>query len=501
MSITTDKNKLIIKNEIFTQSQIEKLSSNIDNIEYKQNCTFQTNIDLSNLKADLKIENSIFSKTSLPIEIVGDFENKLVLDNIDLDNNYLNFTSTLNQGLYFHTAKNVKDITFGNSIGYIKNKNNLYIQDIDLINIQGDFNSQILFQDFHTYRIGINGIKANILEFQGLNCKTCFGNFTEQESNKDSSLTIVNSQVSKIYLINNEFAKIYFDEVEIQDFYNFHKPMDLYIQSIIIGSKLLISQTRENDTEFINLDINIFHLYNTIFKKDSKLHFKSLIINDFAISNITQEWTEAIFEDVKVTGTLKLENINLKNAIFVDCDFSECEIEIKNSVSFKDTLFNSVKWGDDFSEPRFKAKRDIFRQLKFSNDSQGNIIEANNFYSEEMRRYEKEKKSKGDTILFYINKIISDFSQSWIRVILWIILLLEIHYSAWCCINKNCFIYCLGNECKMLEMLSPLNNFVKELPVKKILTEGIEFLSMIFYAIYITLIYHLTIALRRQTKR
>jgi len=296
-------------------------------------------------------------------------------------------------------------------------------------------------------------------------------------------------------------------------------------------------------------ETDFLQIQNTTFKKDSKLHFKNLNIKNFTLSNITQEWTEAIFEDITVTGKLTLENIDLQKAKFVDCDFSKCDIEIANSVSFKDTLFNSLKWGDDFSEPRFKAKIDIFRQLKFSNDSQGNIIQANNFYSEEMRRYEKEDKSFSDEVIFKFNKYISNFGQNYFLPIFWffiatIISLLFIYelkdLNVKISVEENFYnelyiligiivitfvirlnfiiidylFFLLGliflhlyhfydlQYSFILNMKLSFNIFAMFInPKINEVFKGYEFLWFFHKAILSILIYHLTISLRRQTKR
>jgi len=285
-------------------------------------------------------------------------------------------------------------------------------------------------------------------------------------------------------------------------------------------------------------------IQNTTFNKDSKLHLKNLELTNLTLSNSSQEWSEAIFENIIIPkgGKLKLENIDLQKAKFVDCDFSECEIEISNSVSFKDTLFNSVNWGD-ISE--IEAKRDIFRQLKFSNDSQGNFIEANNFYSEEMRRYEKENKSFSDDIIFKLNKYISNFGQNYFLPIFWffivtigILINIEIiEHSQY--VNIQTFVTL---EISVLYLAFTLKLMILDIPIKTKLFKliqlillsliisiyllimfklnisfneiakfsipklnqdykGYEFLWFLHKAILSILIYHLTIALRRQTKR
>jgi len=65
-----------------------------------------------------------------------------------------------------------------------------------------------------------------------------------------------------------------------------------------------------------------------------------------------------------------------------------------------------------------KSARDIYRQIKLSLDKQADYINANWFYSLEMKAYEKYLQSKSwkdnfqEKFIFTIHKSISNFGQS-----------------------------------------------------------------------------------------
>jgi uncharacterized protein YjbI with pentapeptide repeats len=307
---------------------------------------------------------------------------------------------------------------------------------------------------------------------------------------KIKNLKITSSKYSVI-----DSLRIIYSEIE-----------NLLIDTHIINYLEITELKKEINLKIFNLISNKLYIHNTIFLESSKFILNNLKLKEFIFSNITQEWSEAVFENITVTEKFILEKVDFQKAKFVNCDFSECEIKISDSVSFKDTLFKSVKWGNI---SRVTASRDTFRELKFINDSQGNIIEANNFYSEEMRRYKKEIEAKPenfsvqDKVTFWLNEKISNFGQNWFRPILWFLILATFQYL----INlgyENNTLYKIHEPWNIyIEKFSDfLNNLAKNiLPLKKFLNKGFEFLSLFFYGIYITLIYHLTIALRRQTKR
>jgi hypothetical protein len=179
-----------------------------------------------------------------------------------------------------------------------------------------------------------------------------------------------------------------------------------------------------------------------------------LVLN--RINNITNNFlffdTKIIkFEDLEENQRKNLEkgdylpNIEIENSIlnnmkFINCDFSEAEqIEIENS-SLTKTEFVNVNWGE-ISEKRICPKlfkglpeevekaRDVYRQLKLALDNQKDHINANEFYSLEMKAYERVLREKPwkthfqKKLVFSIHKFVSNFGQSWIRPLILIILL------------------------------------------------------------------------------
>jgi hypothetical protein len=114
---------------------------------------------------------------------------------------------------------------------------------------------------------------------------------------------------------------------------------------------------------------------------------------------------------------------------FVNCDFSKAKhIKIESS-DLTEAKFVNVDWGE-ISERRIcselfneepKKARDIYRQLKLALDNQKDHITANEFYSLEMKAYERYLKSKSwrenfqEKVVFSIHKFVSNFGQSWIR--------------------------------------------------------------------------------------
>ncbi|MCF8053606.1 MAG: hypothetical protein K9K75_00035 [Deltaproteobacteria bacterium] len=142
---------------------------------------------------------------------------------------------------------------------------------------------------------------------------------------------------------------------------------------------------------------------------------------ELAIKPMINEGGTLRLVNLTVADKLTIGNINLEKAEFNRVRLRDCQIEITNS-RLSACLFDGVDWGrTQGMEERFICDRDTFRQLKFANEQQGNVIAANMFYALEMREYEKElKKEQGisqDEVVFTINKAVSNFSQSWLRAL------------------------------------------------------------------------------------
>ena len=222
------------------------------------------------------------------------------------------------------------------------------------------------------------------------------------------------------------FSAMKFQDIVISDSINnsYFKIDKLHLTHINSITKLIINNIQAKElffkhhfgTEIMNLD-EVF-IGNTTFEKDSKFHLKKLKVKEFTLSDISQEWTEAIFENITVTEKLKLENIDLRKAKFIQCDFSDCEIEISDSVYISETIFNGTKFNKNLDD----LSQEVSRQFKTTLDNQGNFIEANKFYSQEMRAYQNslnKDDSFEDKSVFWLNKYISNFGQSWLLPIFW----------------------------------------------------------------------------------
>jgi len=175
---------------------------------------------------------------------------------------------------------------------------------------------------------------------------------------------------------------------------------------------------------------------NTTLSKTTNCIIRNIETDEFILDYYNSESEEKVlFDFVKINNILKINYVNFNEEKFNQLNLTSAIVEIENS-SFNNNFFNSIKWGT-VSEHRYKASRDIFRQLKFYSEQQKNFIDADAFYSLEMKERKKELREESrklkrfewikhfftDTAVFYIHEKTSNFSQNWLLPIIWLFLL------------------------------------------------------------------------------
>lgn len=152
------------------------------------------------------------------------------------------------------------------------------------------------------------------------------------------------------------------------------------------------------------------------------------------------------------------------------------------------------------------TNRETLRIIKDSFDKIGNHIEANKFFVLEMSKYKQslsENPLNQEKLIFWLNEKTSNFGQSYLLPILWIVFFSVIYY-----------LLVLGHESNLLYELVPTANDVISsvskvfngiaaniMPFKKLLREGMEFISLVFYVIFASLIWQTIVAVKRHTRR
>ena len=317
-----------------------------------------------------------------------------------------------------------------------------------------------------------------------------------------------------------------------------------FMQELAIGSadlkKLLfvgepsapnsLSDVEIEDCSFAErLVLNEFHISKlriTKTKFESKLELKGATISDLSIFDCN-------FTGIFDAHGLKACELNIEKCIFEDfvgfeqCHFGTNEIDscpatfrhttFLGFVNFRDANFLSgldIQYINSTATPNFlnatinpaKTNRETFRIVKHSFDRLGNQLEGNKAFALEMKKYGEELRNSGWTqerLIFQLNEWISDFGQSYLRPIGWIFFT-SLLYSALIIGHEVNLLYRIHPEWNdYISLVSDLFNELSAniIPFQRLLREGMEFLSLVFYVLISSLVWQTIVAVKRHTKR
>ncbi len=290
----------------------------------------------------------------------------------------------------------------------------------------------------------------------------------------------INGKLNKL-----DFTNINIDKLSIENIQNLN---ELELRNVSFNNKSKC--TIQN----INI-IKNFKLTNVDFLEESKILFENIKCKNLDMENISQDAKQIQLYYIKVLEEFTLERVDFKNTYFNDFDISKARKKISKT-SFIDAHLNDIKWGDIST---INANQSTFRQLKFVNDSQGNYIEANDFYVMEMKKYKQSLKDKKgflqEKFIFLLSEKISNFGQNWM-IPLALIFLSNILFYYIARIHQFCIL-------KIEDLKCTIDSFVIFVGFKLPKEEfcGVLEWWLINKIVVGILFYYLIIALKRKTKR
>lgn len=311
--------------------------------------------------------------------------------------------------------------------------------------------------------------------------------------------------------------EIYLNEAIFQGVCNF-SALSIKHKTTFIACTF-VQKTHFNDTvfwEFLSFSRSTFHqgsdFSNVIFEKNTLFRFCEFWEYNLFHGTVSNQLID--FTDSTIYGTLDLES------------------SIFNHANFKNTKPYGMKTRHSLSSQNF-ANRETIRIIKNNFEQRNNIIDSNFYYKLEMEKYREdicalwvlEKLSFNQSIfktiffnlfkilfnllksIFYfftdaqyfvlsIHKIISNYSTSWFRVLLWIFIfsftVLVFHDG-----YPSTLVDWKEVPNRAMELINPLNIFRNDYN----LYEGEEFWAMIVRVIAMYLFYQFAIAFRQNTRR
>ena len=266
------------------------------------------------------------------------------------------------------------------------------------------------------------------------------------------------------------------------------------IESCEISNYRIIDIEFEGNVKFFNVELYDMH-------KNADAEESGWFTNSIF-------YKSAIFEKVKFKKFIQFKYTTFENyTLFRDILFDE-GLDLDYANIEKEINFFGIE-GLDSKASKKNTSRETYRAIKKSFDKIGNHIEANKYFSLEMKKHKvelKDKPIKGylqEKSIFWINEKMSNFGQSFMRPI-GLIVFFSIMYGL--------IIY--GNEHHWLMNINPnwseaLNSFMHWLnypfkefkPLEKILKKDYEVMSLIFNIIFSVLTWQTIVAVKRYTKR
>lgn len=320
------------------------------------------------------------------------------------------------------------------------------------------------------------------------------------------------------------FAKsIILEEVNIQNkLFNDTGDKNLTLKKFNISRCTFNDKFIVNDykvDEFICTDS--FFNEKVEFKKNNVLQF---YINNTNFSKLVDCYSTS-FQKFEIRKSIFEDFVNFENCEFGLVDKSDDEefkalflhATMMSFINFRHAKFYSgldlahinLKEPPNFFDatvPTHNTNRETFRIIKHSFDKVGNYIEANKFYEKEMLKFKEEVKSNKNNAAYFLLRIYeltSNYGQSYLRPIGWMILL---SVAYWLCIigYENNLLYSSNESLNsVIESVSKIINGIAKhiMPVSRVLKEGMEFISLLFYITFTILIWLTILAIKRSTKR
>ena len=296
-----------------------------------------------------------------------------------------------------------------------------------------------------------------------------------------------------------------------------------------------------NDSSTKNSPVNL--KYAKIIQSDIKSRF---ILNGYNVNRV--ELVDSVFSDKfelksGIVEAMEIGNSNFHGITdFHDSEFNKSQIVIqrcifeeftgfehctfntsvifqyvtfKSQINFRHTKFFgglSLETANFTVKPNFLGihvesrgtDRETYTIIKDSFESRGNIFDADRYYAEEMRCFmESADTSKRDRIVLFFNNILSEFGSNYWLPLIWLssvlFLFSAVRFAARILLPE-------GTEEITCGLLGYTMMFLNDLckgfiPFNRFLEPKMEFISLIFYVIILTLTWQFIISIKRRTRR
>ena len=387
-------------NFIFPEHRIKNNNGFFDKAVTFKNVTFLGEVNFS----DSNIKNIDFSNTV--------FLKNIICKNTKFDGN-INFSSIDVSGdIFFHKT------IFKNKAKYLK----------------CNFRNKVTFSQC-TFEQGItfkNSIFKKKTEFLKINSEKSM----EFKNTTFEYKLFINSYGKEKKQKKNNF-KIDFYKAKIYDLMLINlKNTYLDFSNTTIDGYLSISERDESNIDNKHVIISTLKLNKTHFKRDSKIRFKNLSIDNFILDGYTNHSQNIRFRNLILRKNVLLKDIDFKYEKFLNIDFSLVKKIEFRYINFSKNIFEDIQWGN-LEHKRFNGSEKNYRELKDFSEEKRNFKNSDGFYILELKKrkenlYNKLKESNifnkiklffNDILILEINEKTSNYTQNWLLPFFWILTL------------------------------------------------------------------------------
>lgn len=263
-------------------------------------------------------------------------------------------------------------------------------------------------------------------------------------------LRIQNGKFDYIKASFKRFPTIKLNGGSFKELYFGYWGHDTEIKDLFIDSEKI-----EGIFQCINSTIIRLHLSGN--NKKGEFYFEAIQLTSFTIYRFRNEGWLRIQNIYPYKETADaITEIVVYDSKLANTEFYETNFELFDKIIFHDsllfeTIFVNIDWPTeilpyggkyiDEKEKRipdnvtfFKKRKDVYRQIKFAYNKQGDKIKEHYFHGLEMSDYNKtlqwKAKNLGNKLVIHFSKTFSDFGQSMSKPLIWLFLVPYLFYVA-----------------------------------------------------------------------
>lgn len=307
---------------------------------------------------------------------------------------------------------------------------------------------------------------------------------------------ISNSVIKKLEILNSTVARLFANSENLQigtcsleSIKLDNGDDDIMIKKLQIEEFLCDKISIPKALNLTDMEIKKFRISNCNFEyslriKYSDIEIFNLISNTFEDLQIIENHND----DFSKIRELRLKNTTIKNAVFDKLRYDKF---IMNDAHVSGAKIGFVKFKE--------GSRETNRFFKNYYDSISDYIQANEYYKQEMIEQYKVTQDKGERFILFWGRWISNFGQSWLRPLLWALLVTILCYRI---ANYELLSLSGFRENHIAWMINDILKFANPLNSDSKANYGLFYWAWMFHKLIMSaLLYHFVVAVKRKTRR